>query len=267
MQLIKTFIGIETRNVGRGAAVFNGKIYLTGGYRIDGDPEGRNYRFLNEVCTFLPGDNKLTLVAPMNCNRMGHGCCSHAGSLFVCGGKDGGVSTCCEKFNLRDNKWKFVAQMNEARAGFQAVSCRKFIWAIGGWVRCGLRLNGLNSVEYYDDVADKWTLSTPMISKRYGHSAVAFREKIYVLGGINSEDGYLRTAEVFDTELEQFSVIKSMSVPRSVFSAAISEHKLYCFGSRDCKSVESSDLYTGEWKNEENMAHNRSTTAVAVYDN
>ena len=139
--------------------------------------------------------------------------------------------------------------------------------AIGGWVRCGLRLNGLNSVEYYDDVADKWTLSTPMIAKRYEHSAVAFREKIYVLGGINSEDGYLRTAEVFDTELEQFSAIKSMNVPRLVFAAAISEHKLYCFGGPDCKSVESLDLYNGEWKNEEDIAQYGPTTAVAVYDN
>ena len=39
----------------------------------------------------------------------------------------------------------------------------------------------------------KWNLSTMILEKRSYHSAVAFRENIYVLGGLNQEVGRLRS--------------------------------------------------------------------------
>ena len=116
------------QNINQGLATLNGKIYVTGGLQL----KVKNFGFHNEVVAFSPDDKTLKVVSHMNYNRSGHGCCSHAGSLFVCGGRDGKRSTCCEKMNIANNKWNFVAEMNEARKHSQVVSCGKFLWAIGG---------------------------------------------------------------------------------------------------------------------------------------
>ena len=55
-------------------------------------------------------------------------------------------------------------------------------------------------------------------------------------------------------------------------STAISEHKLYCFGGERSdgeliKSLESFNLYSGEWEKEENMNElDHGYSAVTVYD-
>ena len=43
--------------------------------------------------------------------------------MIACGGNDGYESTCCDKLNVREYKWTFVAEMNEERSAFQIVSC------------------------------------------------------------------------------------------------------------------------------------------------
>ena len=153
---------------------------------------------------------------------------------------------------------------------FQIVSCGKFIWAVGGWNN---KSKHLNATEYYDDVIDKWTSSTQMLEKREGHSAVAFRNNIYIIGGYNLDhkEG-LRTAEVLDTKTTQFTALKPMTMLRYCFAAAISEHKLYCFGSQGpneewIMSMESFNLYSEEWENEE-ITHQLEevSSAMTVYD-
>ena len=97
----------------------------------------------------------------MNFNRANHGCSAHVSQLFVCGGKDNEASTCCEKLNLSEGVWKFVAEMNVARKCFHLISLGKFIWALGGRGGDG---KALSSTEFYDRVADQWTLSTSIYS-------------------------------------------------------------------------------------------------------
>ena len=136
----------------------------------------------------------------MNFTRNGHGCCSHAGDLFVCGGKDGKPSACWEKWIIKDDKWIFIAKMKQGRTNFQVVSCGKYVWAIGGLNKSEI----LNTTEYYNNNIDKWSKSTAMINKRCHHSAVAFRENIFVIGGFNGV-GFLRSTEKLDTRSKQWT--------------------------------------------------------------
>ena len=187
--------------------------------------------------------------------------------MFVCGGKDGLPSACCERYIPQDLQWKFVAEMSEERVDLQIVSCRKLIWAIGG--RNANETS--NSTEYYDHLTDKWTKSTQMLEKRSGHSAVAFRDHIYVIGGIRSHPfAVVLTAEVLDTKTGQFTAIKPIKTSCCVFATAISEHKLYCFGSLRFDRVmlvESFNLYSGEWETEENLNKlDQGDFAITVYD-
>merc|ERR1739838_1061913 len=224
---IKTFVRgnyeeKSTLNVGQahhGVAVLNGNIHITGGWG------GGN--ICHSTCeVYSPSDNKSTISTPMNCKRSFHGCCAHAGKIYVCGGKDRDASTCCEVLETTEGKWRFIANMNVARKWFVVVSCNEKLWVFGGENDEG---EYLNSTEFYDEKKDKWTMSTPMNEKRCRHSAVAFRDKIYILGGWN-KTSVLNTAEVFDTVTQQFTFISPMSTPRHLFAAAITGEKLFCFG-------------------------------------
>ena len=81
-----------------------------------------------------------------------------ASGLFVCTGKDDRPNN-----DNNNNKWKFIAKMNEARYKFKVVSCGKIMSANGGGGET------LKSTECYDDVTDKLTVSTSMIEKGFGN--------------------------------------------------------------------------------------------------
>ena len=173
-------------------------------------------------------------------------------------------STCGEKLNIKEDKWIFIAEMNEARSEFQVVSCGKYLWAIGGEGTNGV----LKTTEFYDVIINKWKKSTPMIEKRSGHSAVAFREDIYVIGGLN-DVGFLSSTEKLDTTSEQWTSISSMRIPRHSFGTAINGHKLYCFGGDlvTGTSVVYFDLYSEVWVEEGRMPEDfRSFSAFTLYN-
>ena len=53
------------------------------------------------------------------------------------------------------------------------------VYVTGGW-------NGrraLHECEKYNEENDSWGYISPMATRRYGHMAVSFGSKIYVLGG------------------------------------------------------------------------------------
>ena len=98
-----------------------------------------------------------------------------------------------------------------------------------------------------------------MIKKRASPAAVGFRDRIFVIGGFNEDDGVLNTTEVFDINTKQFTLLKqNMTTPRFSLVAAISGCKLYCFAGFDgmsnyTASVESFNIYTETWKKEEDI--------------
>ena len=240
-----------------GAAVLNGNVYITGGCSDGG---GR----LESCEVYSLSDNKSTLTTPMTFKRDDHGCCTHKGQLYVCGGytdESGRASSGCEMLDISEEKWFSKSNMNAPRSHFVAVSSGDFIWAFGG-------LHD-NSTEFYDEKKDVWTMTTPMIEERHSHSAVAFRHNIYVLGGWNGF--YLNTAEIFDTLTHQFSSMQSMEIPRMDFAATVNGNYIYCLGgfypNGYADSVESFNMITGEWKNEENLPQRKQNlAAVTVYD-
>ena len=71
--------------------------------------------------------------------------------------------------------------MLQGRSDFAVVSCRKCIYALGG--QSGTLDISKNSMEYYKD--SYWTQSIPMIELSACHMAVAFRNLISIVGGLN----------------------------------------------------------------------------------
>ena len=97
---------------------------------------------------------------------------------------------------------------------------------MGGQI--GILGNPKKSTDYYK--GGYWTPSVLKMELRASHIAVAFHNLIYIVGGLNKNVVSLNTAEVFNTKIHQFSLIKPMKIGQSKFAAAINDNKFCCFG-------------------------------------
>jgi N-acetylneuraminic acid mutarotase len=118
---------------------------------------------------------------------------SHCSVLFnnnivVMGGDNAGTSlNTCEQYDAASNTWSSFPRFSAARAEFGAAVVFDKIYAAGGH-------NGaiLSSVEVYN--GSSWSLLPSLLTQaRYGCVAVAFQNKLIVLGGNG-----ITTIEVFD---------------------------------------------------------------------
>lgn len=81
------------------------------------------------------------------------------------------------------NRWLPRAPLLRARIGCRLVHCCGKLYALGGRVYEGDGRNALKSVECYDARDNCWTAVSPMPVAMEFHSAVEYKERIYVLQG------------------------------------------------------------------------------------
>ncbi|XP_019715327.1 kelch repeat and BTB domain-containing protein 8 isoform X3 [Hippocampus comes] len=82
------------------------------------------------------------------------------------------------------NRWLPHAPLLRARIGCRLVHCCGKLYALGGRVYEGDGRNALKSVECYDARDNCWTAVSPMPVAMEFHSAVEYRDRIYVLQGL-----------------------------------------------------------------------------------
>ena len=101
-----------------------------------------------------------------------------------------------------------------------------------------------NKAWVYDTETQSWSALPPMPTPRGALAAVAVGNKIYVVGGaripvgMELSDGLtvsgpvelLGTMDVFDTEMNSWTVLKSMTLPRNHHDVAYLDGKLYLIG-------------------------------------
>lgn len=81
------------------------------------------------------------------------------------------------------NRWLPHAPLLRARIGCRLVHCCGKLYALGGRVYEGDGRNALKSVECYDARDNCWTAVSPMPVAMEFHSALEYRDRIYVLQG------------------------------------------------------------------------------------
>ena len=129
----------------------------------------------------------------------------------------------------------------------------------------------LNSMECYDPKENSWTLLPSMAIAKWGSAAVAYGNKIYVIGGFTGED-ILNSVEVFDIETQEWAFGPSMSTPRSGVKAVVYRQKIFVLGGFDgdqrLKSVECLDMTKPRpsWSSGADMITTRSNFSVTVVE-
>ena len=98
-------------------------------------------------------------------------------AIVVTGGLD---EKQCWKISLQTLEWARLPDLNVARTDHAAVCVGKHIYVLGG---IGCDYEDLRSVEYLDEKAGAWCLTSDMPIPLHAHVAVNYNNCIYVFGG------------------------------------------------------------------------------------
>ena len=169
--------------------------------------------------------------SPMLEKRCFFGMCSFGDCVIVAGGgTDTDVLKSCEIFTPEAGKWLKIADMNVKRYYFTLTYFQQKVWAIGGCDK-KFRSKSFDTIETYNFVEDKWSIiDIRLLKKRKGHSAVAYNDKLFVIGGHNENEGTLSSVEVYSSVTNQFSFVSAMKIPRSLFGCCLLDSKIYATG-------------------------------------
>ena len=162
--------------------------------------------------------------------------------------------------------------MNKSRSLFSTAVHKGKIYAIGG---IDEEHEETNSIECYDSKDNSWTLLPHMTNARRSSTAVAYGNKIYVVGGFDATDDpqqILNSVEVFDIETQEWAFGPSMSTPRSGVKAVVYRQKIFVMGGFDgeqrLRSVECLDMTQPlpSWSSAADMITTRSNFSVTVVE-
>ena len=197
-------------NVAKGLAAMTGeryghkKIYCRGAvYVFAGCDSG--FDFNGNVDKYSLIANTWERVADNFERRKSFCACAFMDRIFIGGGfniNTGRYLDSCMMYDTKHKSWKAVARMNERRSQTACAVFEERIVVCGGFRGPDYS----NTVEAFDHVANKWTYMPNMNERRFNHSSVAVKNKLFVIGyctGSASE-----RCEVFDSAFKQFVFLK-----------------------------------------------------------
>ena len=221
------------------AVCIKGEVYVFG--------DNYNHNVVRSIEKYSPDTNTWEYVGDIIDARSYFSTCSLMDNIYIMGGliKDcfGWHKTAtCFKFNTKSLKWQEISRMIHLRTSSGCSVFEGRIVVTGGSTR-GMPLK---TVEAYDHVGNTWSRMPNMVKERYGHKSVAVKNKLFVIGGLCTNN-----CEVFDLTTNEFTLLKQ---PSSIFLHGPIEvitigSKIFVF--RKCSlskgSLKVYDFETNEW--------------------
>jgi len=93
--------------------------------------------------------------------------------------------------------------MRESREGCAVIAHKDFIYIFGGV--------GTKTVESYDTKKNTWKAMPNMEHHRHGHSAIAIKDEVFILGGQNGKNTFVSSMAVFDLESDKWKEVDDES--------------------------------------------------------
>nr|XP_039274181.1 kelch-like protein 12 [Styela clava] len=195
-------------------------------------------------------------IANLSCTRISKieaGVLKH--HIYVTGGKiecDGAtVSPSAEYYHPSKNVWLSMRNMPTARYGHVVVGCGDFLYCIGGRGKENIILD---TMDKFDPSMGVWfSENSPLNRPRADATAVSHCGRIYVLGGEIQPGKITNSVEYYVPTVGTWTIIARMVLPRSIFSAAIFEDKLFAIGGMEEQqdkgtvSIETMNLDNNTW--------------------
>jgi N-acetylneuraminic acid mutarotase len=207
-----------------GAAMLNGKIYVTGGFASSGART-------NTLFVYNPADNNWSTKAHLPINSAEGASAVINGKLYVLtppASWGDPQQTRLHRYDPGTDQWtsRATAPINLRGAVVGVINGK--LWAAGG-VDSGFTTLGRTYV--YDPAANTWSRRADMAIPRQSSAGLALNGKLYVFGG-NGGSGAPATqgnTQVF-TPGSGWAVKASMPTPRYVATAAVAGGRVYVIG-------------------------------------
>jgi N-acetylneuraminic acid mutarotase len=174
---------------------------------------------------------------------------------------------------VTENTWVSKAPMHNARGYLGVAAVNGKIYAIGGdrgrlmsYVSnaLGITHEVASTNEEYDVALDKWVVKSPMPTARARFGTSVYQNKIYCLGGYNSEYADLGVNEVYDPATDTWEARAPLPTPMVAPATNVVDGKIYVM-SRDV--IEVYDPATDTWAAKTSPPLEVRSYASAVVDN
>lgn len=232
----------QPRGNTNGAAVIDGRIYVSGGFYLDQD--GETLLRSKSLYRYDPATNSWTTLADMPRRTSGGASVAIDGKLYVYAvyGPEGSVQSTIYRYDPATNVWAERAQPPAVQGSAAATVAGGRMYVIGGSPDKGLTVA---TVSVYDPVANSWSLVKPLQTPRMGHTARTIDGRIYVAGGgsAGSTGGYW-TTEVYDPATDTWSEKADILTRRIGPGSAAVGGKFYVIGGRGIKAGRVNEMYT-----------------------
>jgi N-acetylneuraminic acid mutarotase len=262
-----------------GVAVVNGKIYAIGGRNDNGR--------LSTNEEYDPATNTWTTKTPMPTPRSDFGIAVFQNKIYCIGGiiyfdwsgyGEGILCAFNEVYDPLTDTWENKTSMPTKRQRPKANVVNGKIYLIGGFQYQDLppprTTIELNVNEVYDPETDSWTTKTPIPNTPYGPASATINNKIYVIGGFNSDLKQMSDLnQIYDPESDTWS--QGASIPTAVAlagagatSGVMAPKRIYVIGGYPSyDEVALNQVYdpeTNTWNSGSQMPTARHSLGVAV---
>ena len=251
---------MNSRRLQCGVVLIDHRLYIVGGR------EG--LKTLSSVEYYDFEKQVWSSVNSMNTHRHGLGASFFNSLLYAIGGHDGwSFLNTCERFELETSTWTIVAPMLNSRSTLGVAALNNRLYAIGGRDSSTC----LKVVEYYNPNNNKWIQCASMIKRRGSVGVTALNDYIYAVGGHELPNTLLGCnrwdcAERYDSKIDQWTLIASMSKPKEAVGVSSLGNYLYVVGGFDgnkyLNDVERYDPCKNEWKKVQSLNMLRAGTSL-----
>ncbi len=233
----------QPRAATNGAAVINGKVYVSGGYEmVEDEGEGDYLRATNSLYRYDPSTNTWSSRASMPRASARGATVAIDGKLYVyvAFGGDNAESAALYRYDPSTNKWTTRKMPPSAQFGAAATALNGRMYVIGG--NTG-KLTQTDKVIVYNPETDRWSTREPMPTPRMGSAVGKIDGRIYVAGGWTKGNGVSSVLEVYDPATNSWTAKASMPTPRADVGGAVVGGRLFVIGGADNDDGRTNEMY------------------------
>ena len=185
------------------ASVFHGALFVAGGYHKSLGTASSEY--------YYPAINKWISGPRLNQSRLDHCLVTCDECLYALGGfAESQTLSSVEMLEDLKGTWQNIQPMQTPRCWFAAVNCNGVVYAVGGYEK-NFWIGHLKSVEKYVRDANCWKYVAKINIARYKHAACVLRGKIYVVGGLDTDEKPVKEIECYNPVTDNWSIVGTVT--------------------------------------------------------
>ena len=191
---------------------------------------------------------------------------------YVMGGFErgsGGTVAVTERYDLRRDRWRRVADMPAGLNHAAAVAYRGSVYVVGGYRGRSTLDDEVATLYRYQPRRNRWTRLPSMPTARGALAAAVVGHRLYAVGGAATGRGALATLEVYDFRTRRWSAGPDLPLAREHLAAAAARGHVYALAGRaagrgNFARVDRFDPAAGRWTRVRDMGKPRGGIAAAT---